>query len=253
MNNSFSIQFSNVLTSSGVFLEQAPWNGTGVVTKLDLVKAIYNSVYDSTESPDKNCGLQGSAYASTLYVYPYDRNLLFQIGLTWGELGEGVFSEVEVTENIEFSLSDTGTSTYPIQELISYKFLNLPWDSFGNEVSGVVVSVKGEDITLTKSVYGTVQLVYKTVRYSYSLLILPREDTVDTAFQSVSYVWWNGGVEMKVLEPPSGAEYDNKMDAKCWERSQLRVNPDPDLPVLPSGESNSETVFVDYCSQEVVN
>ena len=252
MDSSISITFSNQ-ASEGVIIEQERWAGQGVVTKLDLVKAISNSVYASEDEVSSDCGLLDGAYASTLYVYPYDRNLVFQIGITWGTLGGGQFSEVEVTENVSFSLTNSKSVTYPIQELISTEFINDPWGDEGQVLDVPTVTVDGQDVTLTEYVYGTVKIVYKTVRYSYTLTIPPREDTVDTAYESVGYVWWDGGVEMKELEPPIGAEYDYATEAKCWSRGQLHMEPDTSPPPLPSGDSNSEYITIDYCSQERVD
>ncbi len=253
-NKSITLNFSNRSSlTEGLILEQADWVGnTGVVTKLDLVKAIATALYGDPEN-DIDCGISGDgSYLSGLYVYLYNQNTSYDIGITHGELGEVIVQEVEVRELITFSLGDESSSKYPIQELITAEWAADTWGVDGGVVTPPSISVSGNTVSLSNSVYGTVIIVYRTIRHARSLSVPPREESVENVFDSYAWARWNGGVKMLKLNPPDNADESYLNQTNCIWGSRWGDHIPPDDPGDPYGDGYGGDFDVDYCTQQVI-
>ncbi len=236
----------------GLILEQAPWaGGVGVVTKLDLVHALSSALYGDPEN-EIDCGMDGDCYLSGLFVYPFNPSLSYQIGITHGELGESITQDVEVRELVSFKLDTEATVKYPIQQLISAEWGAETWDSEGGVTSDPSIFVDGQQVVLSKKVYGTVIVIYKTIRHARTLRVPPREESVENVFDSYAWARWDGGVEMEKLDPPENAEEAYFSESNCiWGGRWGDVIP-PDDPGEPYGDGYGEDYDIDYCTQRII-
>jgi len=253
-------------------LEQEVWSGgTGILTKLDLVKTLSAALYGTeNELGDVKCGVDEEGnYKSGLYVYSYVPGLAYDIGITNSVdgLGTPIFQEVEVRELISFSLENKKSTKYPIHSVISAEWGADTWDSSGAVTSSPAISVDGNEVKLSKKVYGTVILTYRTARDAYRLRVPPRINPIPVDYDSDklldllksdaaehiydSYAWarWNGGVKLLKLEPPPGAGEAFLLNSPCLNTGIGRVNPDDRPEHPPIARAEYETVLIDYCTQ----
>ncbi len=250
-HTSLTTQFSlTSSTSLGLILEQAEWDGIGKVTKLDLVKAMNTMLFGTVNNNEINCGVDGEGkYISGLYVYPFNMNLAYDIGITHGELGIKLVQEVHVRELVKFSLTKEQSAKYPVHSLTSYEWGADCWDGEGNVVTRPSISVDGQKILISNKVYGTVIIEYKTYRHARTLKVPPRENESINIYDSYAWARWNGGVELLKLEPPEGAEENYMFDIDCLGGGRGTVTP-RDPPDRPTDSPEFKTVMIDYCTQQ---
>ncbi len=235
-----------------LIMEQAPWSGgTGVVTKLDFVKAVASTLYGDPEN-EIDCGMDGDCYSSGLFIYPFDVSLPYQVDITHGELGELIIQDVEVREIINFSLDTERSTRYPIQSLVSYEWYSDTYDVNGAITSDPVISIENNTISTSKKVYGAVVISYMTLRHARTLLVPPREESVENVFDSYAWARWNGGVKMLKLKPPTGAEdaYFNQQNC-VWGGRFGTIIP-PDEPGDPYISGSGEDINIEYCTQKII-
>lgn len=234
--------------TSGLLVEQAPWTGgVGRVTRINLVEAVAAVFYGSEEN-EIDCGVDGDAFESGLFVYPFDLALNFTPGLTHGTLGPRLYEEVEVRERLSFSLETEARVKYPIRSIKSCDWLADTWDAQGAVGKNPALSFDGPLLKTSAPVYGTAEVVYMTSRFGYQMTIEAREDSVENVYQSVAWVRYAGGVEMLEIEPPPGAEADYLNDTDCrFGTGGIKVPPRPFVP--PDGFPVYDSVKIDYCTQ----
>ncbi|SDP69805.1 hypothetical protein [Desulforhopalus singaporensis] len=235
--------------SAGMVLEQARWSGIGRVTRLNLVQALSSSLYD-TEGPDVDCGVEDdNSFESGLYAYPYDLAMTYDIGLTHGSLSEMVVQEVTVRELVQFSLDTEQSLKYPAQKIISSEWAATPWGTEGEETDPPAISVEGNEIAISKPVYGSVAVEYLAIRHSRQMRISPRADAVEDVFCSYAWARWVGGCELLKIEPPPKAEESYAIGVTCFGGGLLRSVDDDNTPQDPTERSHELEVNVDYCTQ----
>ena len=130
-----------------------------------------------------------------MFVYPLDPDLVYNIGVTYGTLGDAVIQELEVSEVIKFNLDAKANSRYPVQELVSSSWYPNLWDNEGNKISEPAFTRNGKfEFDVGSEIYGALKIVYKTVRHTRYLKVKAREDVVENYYSSVAWTRWDGGV-----------------------------------------------------------
>jgi len=229
-------------------LEQEVWSGgTGILTKLDLVKTLSAALYGTeNELGDVKCGVDEEGnYKSGLYVYSYVPGLAYDIGITNSVdgLGTPIFQEVEVRELISFSLENKKSTKYPIHSVISAEWGADTWDSSGAVTSSPAISVDGNEVKLPR--INPIPVDYD----SDKLLDLLKSDAAEHIYDSYAWARWNGGVKLLKLEPPPGAGEAFLLNSPCLNTGIGRVNPDDRPEHPPIARAEYETVLIDYCTQ----
>lgn len=252
MEQSVGIQFSNSQSSEGdyIILEQAEYpSGTGYTTKANIIGVISSYLY-SFDTVTVDCGVEDGTFTTTMYAYPSSEGLNFFTGLTYGTSGDGVHKTITVTETISFKLTNEEQVSYPIKEIVNVSWNGRVFDENGRTTNNPSLSFNGRTVTSDKTTYSQVEITYKTFRVSYKLTISAREDSVENVFQSVFYAVFDGGVVMKEVKAPDGAEDDYTNDTTCGWRSIVNIrDPEDEEPTI---SQNNKTEYISYCSQEAI-
>ncbi len=262
MDVSFDIGFSRSAIGGDLVMEQKEWaDGTGIVKKKDIAALMrhYSSMMVSTPGtiiippPVIWCGLEDDGtYESIVYVYPQTDGLMF--GITNGSALGGMVETVRKKEQKQLSLNTESSTEYPIENLISFKWIGDTYNSEGNTLTKPEYTLVGSVFEFDTSVYGTFEVEYETTRNIYSIAVPPR-DSVENIYDSLFYVHWEGGVKMLTLTPPPNAErtyltsLENDGVISCG-FIDFSLFPPCDSPAPPDDvEGEDLTDSVDYCTQ----
>jgi len=239
-------------TEDYVLLYQEPYDpGVGVTTTVDLVKGLSDALYGTDSSSfDVDCGIDEDwGFNTGLYAYPSSPKLSFNVGLTHGYLAQGTIAYITVQEMVQFRLSATGTLKFPAVSIKKMSWYGDVYDIDGKNISGPKLIASGRVLSSDDVVYGTALVAYTVYRVLYGIRITPREDSVENVYQSVAYARWNGGVVMREIDAPTGADDDYSKDVNCGWRSITNISPeDPSDP--PIVDTKDQEIFIDYCSQK---
>jgi len=228
----------------GLILEQAPWpKGTGRVSRLQIILAAAARLF-GLEPPEIDCGVDGDGLHTAVYVYPYDPDLAYGFGVTHGTLSRPIRAYVTQRELVSFSLTSEESVEYPLQELVSVDWPDEVWSEEGAVITGPALSVDGETVRSAAPIYGTAEVIYKTLRITHGLQIPARDDAVENVYQSAFWANWAGGVKLLPIKPPEGAEEDYAFRIECTGGSILQFPPEDDPPPAPSKD---RTITLDYC------
>jgi hypothetical protein len=252
MNSHLLITLSpeSAVASEVLILEQEEWDANiNEFTTMDLIDHIEDILYGTSYS-DYRCAVEDGTFVTAIFVYPYDVDLVYDIGVTWGNLSSASIGEVEVKEAVNFALDSSASLKYPVQRIISYEWYEGVWDEEGNPLTEPAVVFNGNDVELSSSVYGSLKVVYTTERHTYRLEISARENVVENFFSSVVYTRWEGGVKLLDVEAPANAEDDYFNGFTCKNRSIVTINGPEPFYKPPVVDPENETVLIDYCSQQ---
>jgi len=229
----------------GLILEQAPRKkGVGRVSRLQIILAAAARLY-GLEPPEIDCGVDGNGFRTAVYAYPYDPDLAYRFGVTHGFLSGPIREEVVMRELVSFSLTSEAKLEYPLRELVSIDLPTEVWSEEGAVIPGPQLSVvDGETVRSARPIYGTAEVIYKTLRDTHGLQIAAREDAVGNVYQSAFWAAWDGGNKLLPIEAPDGAEEDYELGIECTGGTTLDIPPDEDTPPAPSLD---RTITLDYC------
>jgi hypothetical protein len=258
MNTSVQASFSTSVSTNGDYLiiEQKEYEeSVGKVTMLDITKALSNLLLPDSSDPSLvDCGMNadGISFFTTVYVYPYPEELIYDTGITHGiasPSGSGIVTE---TEELNFSLDNKVTLKYPVHLIISTKWIggDVYLDD-GTKTLGPPVTAYGNELSTSKKVYGVLEVVYKTKRDSYNVLITARLTASENVFQSAFYARFDGGVEIMNVEPPPNAEENYANGVNCanadYAGGSNLVIPTDDDDDIPTVEASNIVIGLSYC------
>jgi len=247
MRQSLSATFSlpSAIPGPGIIMEQAT-SAAGRVTRLDLVKSLSGRLYGG-HGPQIDCGFRDGRFMIALLVFPSEQT--YQVGVTHGHLDQPIISAPAVEESLQFTLTDSATTKYPVRELISLDPLADCWDENGAPIQPPPITWDGTTVTLARKIYGSLLITYRTIRHTMALLIPPRDGS-ENIYQSVAWAAWNGGAKLLDLKVPSERYAD---DSGCaWRLTDRWIVNFPDDEIRPpTTDGVSNTVEIDYCTQKV--
>lgn len=253
LQTSLQLSTDTETTYGFVDLGQEDWKSSNnTATKSDIIDFLDATLYGGA-IPDICKAEDGVRYTKEVYAYPSPSSLPFNFGITYGIATPGVREYVPQEETIFFSLADKAEVEYPpisnitLTPIAGSKF----YDSEGNQVTTPTTETDGKVITLSKKVYGSMKARYTTCRVTYSLSIPVREDDPENRFQTVFYVWWDGGVNLEAISPPTNADTDYENGLTCSQRNlgdSSVLGGDKFSP--PEGYPVEEKITIDYCTQE---
>ena len=95
-------------------LEQEPWSAyTGKITKGEMIRWLGAMVGGAEYESRVDCGLAGDQLVSTIYAYPYEADLIYQLHTSWGLLSERRVEMQEIRELVQFKLKTEERTDYP--------------------------------------------------------------------------------------------------------------------------------------------
>ena len=249
MRASLSVTFRppEDLAGPGLVLEQVPVE-TGRVTRLDLVRALSSRLYGGS-GPKIDCGIKNGEFVTAVLIYPDDPAMSYQAGVTWGRLSRPVVTEVEVTESLQFSLTDRAVTKYPVQDLLSLEILSACWDAAGGAIQPPAVTWDGTSIHLATKIYGSLEIKYITVRHAMTLYIPARDNVDENFFESVAWADWTGGAKLLDLQVPTTRHGND--DGCAWRLLSTTVVDFPaDKIAPPTADAARRYKVIDYCTQK---
>ena len=250
MNSSALATFANKRADLvvGLILEQTPWSSNiGVVTKEVIIKKIQDLLAGfGADKTGVDCGMDAiDKYSSLVVAYLYDRDLVYDIGISSGTLSEQpLIFDKDIIQTVDFNMTTSAPLDYPAHSEVSIVWQQGPWDEDGGEISSFVQKVTGNALEVNKKLNGTATLTYKTVAHSYGFTITA-DDGVEDRFKSVAWARWDGGVEHIELKAPPNADEALDQGIKCYDIVKIEPN-DPFVP--PTVTGSDEVEKVDYCS-----
>jgi len=255
MNTQLSVSLSRESVTRGdelLFLEQEDYNPyTGKLTKGTMVIATLGWLYpDVGYSTSNNCGGSEGRFTITVYAYLYQQDLVYNIALSYGDIGEAVIQDTEYSEVIKCNLKESVDFSYPSEGIISSSWVGNAYDSVGNIVTLPTFTSDNRSIFFSKKVYGSLRVKYKVTRHCYSVSIAGRQledDTVsENKYQSVAYATWAYDIDWIEIKSPEGFE---AFDGDCG--GGVIINPPPKPEGPPKAPPSDKDIHVDYCTQEV--
>lgn len=238
-------------SSAYVLLEQEPWDQyVGMLTKGGVV-AYLNNLLFGDEKQEEDCGVaEDGTISSLIYAYPSPASLNYRIAISHGELGERIVDEVEYAEILQIQMEQNPTLRYPTSSIISATWVTDSFATDGEALARPAISIAGGRIFISKSVYGTILVIYRVIRHTYDGTILPRPDAAENKYQSFVYAVWDGGNNVIEYQLPADAEDGGKCNNR-YKRGQGGTEPPKDCePPIATPEDIS--VDVDYCSGKVL-
>ncbi len=240
---------------SGLIIEQEEWVAyTGSLTRYSAAAFVSNLVYDTRYTIDINCGFVDGAVATLVHVYPEKPGRDYQAHLSWGTLGERIIDEHTMQESIDFSGARSYTLKYPARRIVSMRWLGEVFDHNLDPIPPPALSASGDlrEVKSSITAYGTVKVVYDTIRHNYTVRIGKRENAEENKYSSVFYAVHDGGVDHLVLsEPPAADELEGDC-ASGGGGSVSIIGPEPGEPNYPEPGADRETVY-DYCTGELIS
>ena len=237
-------------------IEQQEWSAyTGKVTTGVMVSALRTLLYGDETTDSVNCGVIDGSVICQIDVYPRRRGLRYQFASSWGDLSARYEEEITETELVSFHLESTASPSHPCLEIISAAWVDdLVYDADGNEIAAPSLIIDGTTIATKngQAIYGTAEVVYRTERHSYTLIIPRRDEAIDNFFSAVIYGWYEGGIDYLQIDLPPGIEvFEADASATCGHSITASVTDDEDNPI-DQPVTASRVSIIDYCSQEVV-
>ena len=265
--------------SDYVIIEQKPWaKDVGRTSNSQGILAIGTMIFGEElfggVLPLPNCG-GADGFDAPVYVYPSSADLNYVFDVSHGGASSaiatsdksesdvasgkplGVVGVVTREEVVQCGYNSSANTEYPVQRMVSKQWIGKCYDSVGNVVSRPSVTQKGRALFFSKKVYGSVRVKYKVHRVTYTVRVPERDDSIENNFQSVAFCRWDGGVEYKEIEAPSGYEITlGDCDNGLPDGSDGSTDICPDdrgqgsYPVAVHADRHTK---VDYCSQQITS
>lgn len=249
------VSFANDTSASNrLSLEQEAWpDNVGKTSVIDIIRGIGVLVLgDELDAAGFPCGYAADrSFTTRVFAYTTPDMLQYRIGSTLGAISGGSIEQHPMTEVIDFRLDSAGSLSHPIMENsgVTTRWLSAPLDEMGDETTEPAVVVDGSGVAIDKPVYGSLLVSYVTLRHVHLLVVQPRGDVEENAYQSTVWAAYDGGVELLSISPPPGAEEDLAKNIDCTNRGGWNMSIDSGdyhPPVVPSGEMITKEV--DYCT-----
>lgn len=220
---SFSLSSGEVDLASYVTLEQEGFSSkVGTTSKVKLITELSTKLYGLSLPPSMQCGLDAVggdvSFNTIVYAYFYPAGLSFEVGLTNGVLQKGITERKRVTERIKFDLTDTAQVRYGVYKLASLEWEGDTWDSKGRVISPPTLNLTGNTVKSSAEVKGVATVEYTTMRTKYSARVTRLVLATENIFDSVAWARWDGGVDLKELDSPTGASNDTLEGTTCDNR-----------------------------------
>lgn len=249
MRESVLIRITKKENTDNVILKQEEYSiGTGKITQIDIINAIYDYFF-ATDTFDVDCGVEDGVVKTIVLAYPSREDLIFDFGVTNGEITSIVKSTPTVNETINFKGDSESTVSLPIHEFDSVEWLTDPYNMDGEQVGMATPSRSGDTFKTAENIWGSAEVTYQTTVYSH-YIELTALDTVDNVFESTAWTRWDGGGKLLEITEPDGATEDYLNDVSCIYGSIVNIEPPPDDPVPPKAYPEDEIKYIDYCTQE---
>ena len=234
-------------------LEQEPWSiYTGLITKGEMLRWLSAVVSDTDYVSGVDCGLTGDTLVSTLYVYPYEADLVYQLHTSWGQLSERRVEMQEIRELVQFRLTTEERTDYPVRRILGVDWDDDCYGPDGEIVAPPALTADRETISCASPVYGTAEVRYLCERHTYTLTAPRREEAIDNQWSAVVVGVYAGGLTHLITEMPPGIDsFADDMDAICGRRggSGSVDWPEKEYPIIPG--TGRKITEIDYCSQKV--
>lgn len=207
MNQTLNLSLATTAADNSdyVLIEQEPWpKDVGRTSAAQGLMAIGAMAFGGT-LPLPNCGgLNG--FSAPVYVYPSRPDLNFIFAVSHGEIQPGSAATMIREEIIQCSLLDNIETQYPVTHMMSMQWLGNCFDENGSVIARPDVVQIGRVLSFSKKVYGSLRVRYSVFRKTFNVRIEAREDSIENNFECVAFARWNGGLEYKEIEAPSGYE-----------------------------------------------
>ncbi len=199
---------------------------------------------------DSSGAMAGGNPRRGLYVYTFPMDLPYRIGLTNGILGDGIREEVVIVEKINFNMTTREALRYPANHVESAKWKGDVYNEAGDPTTAPALTVSGNELISSFSVYGTCAVSYLITRTHYDVEITPRSEGRNR-YSCWAWAAYDGGVEMLEM---GGSEYGaSDDDGEEEEGGESTGSGDGDPPWKPpTVDGENEHVYIDYCTQEEI-
>jgi hypothetical protein len=236
-----------------LLIEQEEWGkNVGVVTTAEMLRYISAWVYNQLYRASTDCGMVDGRLTCTINVYPRVPGLPYQLRTSWGSISGPRGGMTTFEEILNFTLTTEERVQYPCREILGVDWLAECYDASGAVVTPPALAIDGDTIVIPAPVYGSVQVRYRTERYSHTLSVPRREDALEEFFSAAAYALYDGGLTWIDVDLPNSFD-----EATATERCGLSGSgsvswPEDDPRPIADNPYRRKTV-VDYCSQTIIS
>lgn len=240
-------------------IEQKPWGKD--VGKTSNMQAIYGiaAAVNGGRWPAMYCGGLNGVFVGTVYAYPCEPHLSYQIKVSHGLVTARTIEIAIREEIIQCSLKLEHDTDYPVLSMLSKSWVGHCYDNEGNITGRPIVTEVDNKIVFDQAVYGSLRVRYQVLRHVYEVTVSKRLNSIENNYQSVAYGVWDGGVIWIDIEAPAGFEaFDGDCGNGAWydeDGNLIGLSPRGDVCVedktrIPTAVIADKNVTVDYCSGE---
>lgn len=253
---SLSISFSAESTDQDLlYFEQEKWDQyTGSLTKGALLLYLDNLINHAENDIPIECGIEGDgSFLKIVYSYPAYPELDYTVKKSYGSFVSHTQEDFNFEELITFSFENEAQLEHYPDNTPELTWAGPVYDKDGGVVVPPDISIDGRTVTLSVSVYGSLNAEYAVFRRIHILQVIPREDAIENAGSSVVYGVYDSGIAWIIIDPPPGFDDLSLNDAVCgwgWIGSTVSDD-DEDRP--PESDGAHREIVIDYCSQETVS
>lgn len=240
----------DINTRDRVLLEQEPWDPyVGMLTKGGVVVYLYDLLFGEEDNVSTDCGVDEYAGVSgVVYAYPDPKDLNYHIGISHSDPGEPIITELQYSELLQVQNEKAPILRYPTDEIISAEWITDAFTVGGQPLPRPIIHTSGGKIRISEAVYGTILVIYKVVRHTYSVYILPRPTAIENKYQSYVYAVWDGGNNYLEYEPPKTVEDGGDCNLSRHGEGDISTPEDCEPPLVSPEDVHYD---VDYCSGKV--
>jgi hypothetical protein len=253
--STLAITYAQPLPDQGdlLMIEQEEWGkNTGVVTTAEMMRYVSAWVYNQLYRASTDCGVVDGQLTCTINIYPRMPQLVYQLHTSWGNLSGPRGGMTTVEEILNFTLTTEERPRYPVHSISAAHWLAECYDVSGAVVTPPALTIDGDAIVITEPVYGSVQVRYRTERYSHTLSIPRREDALEEFFSAAVYALYSGGLTWIEIDLPNSFDEANATERCGLSGSGSVTWPEDDPRPIADNPYRRKTV-VDYCSQTIIS
>ena len=171
-----TLSFADAATAADLVLLEQEDDGAyaGRLTRLGMIRYIDHVLYASGDAAAPavvDCGGAPGNINTAILVWPLKDDVCYRLFTTIGQLGAGTLGEVEETDTVSFTLTETASLRHTARRILSAEWLTGPWTTGGERIAPPPLTADGRELRANVPVYGSVRVRYAARLYRHPLRI----------------------------------------------------------------------------------
>lgn len=236
-----------------LLIEQEEWDGNiGVVTTAEMLRYVSSYIYNQLYSSSTPCALVDGQLQCYINAYPRQEGLVYRLLSSWGNVSGPRGGKTDITEILNFTLTSEERVKYPCHNIKRVSWLDVCYNAEGAVVPNPQLTVEGDSVIVDSTVYGSVEVLYTTEKYTHILTVPRREDAIEGFFSAAVYALYHGGISWIEVDMPDNFD-ETSLDDNCGIDGSVSVVWPEDDPRPVSDNPYRRRTVVNYCTQETIS